>query len=115
MEGPKGLALKHFKGLVHPLDTILFLSLHHPLLLLLLWSVQRSALRGQKDSPTECGYWTGNRHVTEVGTEWDSGAGTQLCACGVCIKRTQERCFLEVLGTGLIWSRSGGRVLTRCT
>lgn len=24
----------------------------------------------------------------------------------VCVKRTQERCFLEVLGTGLVWSRS---------
>lgn len=46
--------------------------------------------------------------LTEVGTEWDSGTGMRVCAWGVfvCVKRTQERCFLEVLGTGLVWSRS---------
>lgn len=52
--------------------------------------------------------------LTEMGTRWDSGAGMRMWGVFVCVKRTQERCFLEVLGTGLFWSRSVGRALTRC-
>lgn len=71
-----------------PLDTILFLSLQPPIAMTLV------VVNAKNECIARTGRWSnkvwvltglGAGRLTEVGTDWDSGVGTQVCACGVCL------------------------------